>query len=82
MTHIKYMVVDEFSTPSYFVHNTDELLYDSCDANVQTLWLVGYDEEEKEIIEWVERYRIYDDDKALARAEYLNRKLRGEERVA
>lgn len=69
---MKYLLVDEWSAPTYCLHNTDTELYDECDASIQALWVVSYDEEEHEIVEWLERFYIDEEDEARARAKELN----------
>lgn len=72
MTHTKYLVVDEWSAPTYCKHNTSDELYDECDASIQALWVVSYDEDEHEIIEWLERFYANEEEEAEARAKELN----------
>lgn len=74
MNKIKYIVVDEWSAPTFYRHGTSDELYDECDASLQALWVVSYDEENDEIIDWLEQFSVSADDKALARAEELNKK--------
>lgn len=72
MSNLKYMVVDEWSAPTYYKHNTSEKLYDECDASIQALWVVSYDEGAQEIVEWLERFYTHEDEEAEARAKELN----------
>ena len=69
---IEYKVVEEWSAPTYYELDTRKELYDECDASVQRLWVVSYDTEEKEIIEWLEEYSLLCEDEAKARAKELN----------
>ena len=69
-----YKVVEEWSAPTYVDYDTNEELYDECDASVQCLWVVSYDTENKEIIEWLERFYVGEDEEAKARAKELNEK--------
>ena len=71
---IKYKVVSEWAAPTYYDIDTNEELYDECDASVQALWVVSYDEDEHEIIEWLERFDTYEDSKAVDLANELNKK--------
>lgn len=75
---IEYKVVEEWAAPTYVDYNTRETLYDECDSSVQALWVVSYDTEEKEVIEWLERFYVGEDDEALARAKELNEEERTE----
>ena len=72
MTNVIYKVVSEWSAPTYYDLDTNEELYDECDASEQALWVVSYDTEDKEIIEWLERFYIGEDEEARARAKELN----------
>lgn len=74
MTHTTYRVVEEWSAPTYYDYDTREELYDECDSSCQRLWVVSYDEDEHEIIEWLEEYYIGDIKIAKARAKELNEK--------
>lgn len=71
---IKYKVVSEWAAPTYYDIDTNEELYDECDASIQALWVVSYDEDEHEIIEWLERFTIDEDSKAVELANELNKK--------
>lgn len=71
--NIIYKVVSEWAAPTYYDIDTNEELFDECDASVQALWVVSYDPEEHEIIEWLERFYANEEDEAKARAEELNR---------
>ena len=73
MKNVIYKVVSEWSAPTYYDLDTNEELYDECDASEQALWVVSYDTKEKEIIEWLERYEIGNENIALEVAEKLNR---------
>ena len=58
---MEYKVAYEYSAPDYYDNETGEKLYESCDASTQCYWVVSYDPEEKEIIEWIERFDNPDD---------------------
>lgn len=70
---IQYRVVSEWAAPTYYDIDTNEELFDECDASIQALWVVSYDEDEHEIIEWLERFYANEEEEAKARAEELNR---------
>lgn len=53
---MEYKVAYEYSAPDYYDNETGEKLYESCDASTQCYWVVSYDPEEEEIIEWIERF--------------------------
>lgn len=72
MSKIKYIVAEEWSAPTYYKHGTRETLYDECNASLQALWVVSYDEKNEEIVEWLERFYAYEDEEAEARAKELN----------
>lgn len=76
MTKIIYKVVEEWSAPTYQDIDTHKVLYDECNASVQALWVVSYDPEEHELIEWLERFYPNEEEEAKARAKELN--LEGE----
>lgn len=73
MNNIIYKVVSEWSAPTYYDLDTNKELYDECDASIQALWVVSYDEDEHEIIEWLERFYPNEEEEAKARAEELNK---------
>lgn len=75
MTHTKYILVDEWSAPTYYEHNTSNELYDECNSSIQRLWVVSYDEDEKEIIEWLQDFTLAQEDEALA---YIKALKKGE----
>ena len=66
----EYRVVEEFSAPDYYDEETGEKLYESCDGSLQCYWVVSYDPQEKEIVEWIERF----DNPSDAR-KYINNNL-------
>lgn len=68
---IKYKVVSEWAAPTYYDIDTNKELYDECNASIQALWVVSYDNHE--IIEWLERFYPDEEDEAKARADELNR---------
>lgn len=69
---IQYRVVEEWAAPTYYDYDTGEELYDECDGSYQRLWVISYDEDEREIVEWLEEYFISDVERAKARAKELN----------
>lgn len=71
--NIIYKVVEEWAAPTFYDYDTQEKLYDECDSSCQRLWVVSYDEENKEIIEWLEEYYVCDIKIAKARAKELNK---------
>lgn len=70
---IKYKVLSEWSAPTYYDIDTNEEVFDECQASVQALWVVSYDTETGEIEEWLERFYAHEEEEAKARAEELNR---------
>ena len=76
---IIYKVVSEWSAPTYYDLDTNEELYNECDAMEQALWVVSYDTEEHEVVEWLERFYVGEDNEARARAKELNEE--GEQNV-
>lgn len=64
MTHTTYKVVEEWAAPTFYDIDTNEELYDECDSSCQRLWVVSYDEENKEIIEWLMDFMLHEEDKA------------------
>lgn len=54
MSNKIYKLVEEWASPTYTDYETGEILYESCDANILEWWVVSYDPEEREIVEWVE----------------------------
>lgn len=70
-----YKIVSEWACPTYYDHETNEMLYDGCDASVQRLWVVSYDPEEHEIIEWLQDFTLAEEDKAN---EYIEKLKKGE----
>lgn len=73
MAKIIYKVAEEWSAPTFYDIDTNEVLDDECNASVQALWVASYDPEEHEIIEWLERFYPNEEEEAKARAEELNR---------
>ena len=73
MNNIIYKVVSEWSAPTFYDLDTNKELYDECEASIQALWVMSYDEDEHEIIEWLERFYPNEEKEAKARAEELNR---------
>lgn len=69
---IIYKVVSEWSAPTFYDIDTNEELYNECDASEQCLWVISYDTDEHEVVEWLERYYIGEEEEAKARAKELN----------
>lgn len=70
--NIKYIVLEEWSAPTYYKHNTKDVVFDECQASIQALWVASYDTKEDEVVEWLERFYADEDDEAEARAKELN----------
>ena len=70
---ITYKVVSEWSAPTYYDIDTNERLWDECDASEQCLWIVSYDEDTNEIEEWLERFYVGEEEEARARAKELSK---------
>lgn len=68
---ITYKVVSEWSAPTYYDIDTNKKLCDECDASEQCLWIVSYDEDDDEIVEWLERFYVGEEEQARSRAEEL-----------
>lgn len=60
-----YKIVVEWAAPTFYDYKTNEELFDECDSSQQRLWVVSYDTEAKEIIDWIEDFRLSEEDKAL-----------------
>ena len=63
---IQYRLAYEYSSPSYYDIDTEETLWQSCDYSKQCLWVVSWDTQEKEIIEWLEQFNLAQEDEARA----------------
>lgn len=72
---MKYRIVSEYSAPTFYDIDTNEELYDECQADNQRLWVVSYDEENKEIIEWLMDFMLHEEDKAR---DYIKELEKGE----
>lgn len=72
--NIRYRVVEMWSAPTYYDYDTGKELYDECDSSCQQLWVVSYDDDEHEIVDWLEEYAVSDIKIAKARAKELNEK--------
>lgn len=70
---MEYKIVAEYSAPTFYDIKNGEELYDECDAQVQAYWVISYDTESDEVVEWLERYTLDQEDDALARVEELNK---------
>lgn len=73
---MEYRIVAEYSAPTFYDINTNETLYDSCQADNQRLWVVSYDAENKEIIDWLQDFMLHEEDKARAYIKGLKEKER------
>lgn len=62
--NIVYKIVVEWAAPTYYDYENNTELYDECDASPQRLWVVSYDPDEKEIVEWLEEFYTGDVQKA------------------
>lgn len=51
-----YKIVEEWSEPTYIDQKTGEVLYESSCTDRQGYWVVVYDPDEHEIVEWVEQF--------------------------
>lgn len=70
--NIIYKVVEEWAAPTYIELGTNKELYDECQASIQALWVISYDTNENEVVDWLERFYAHEEDEALARAKELN----------
>lgn len=61
---MKYRIVSEYSAPTFYDIDTNEELYDECQGSPQRLWVVSYDEENKEVIDWLMDFMLHEEDKA------------------
>jgi hypothetical protein len=71
---IIYKVAEEWAAPTFYELGTRKELYDECDQSIQALWVISYDTEEDEVVEWLERFYPGEEEEALARAKELNEK--------
>lgn len=69
---IIYKVAEEWAAPTFYELGTRKELYDECDQSIQALWVISYDTEENEVVEWLERFYPDEEEEALARAKELN----------
>ena len=72
---MEYKIAVEYSAPTFYDIKTGEELYDECDADNQRLWVVSYDTENKEIIDWLQDFMLHEEDKAN---EYIKGLRKGE----
>lgn len=72
---MEYKIVVEYSAPTFYDIKTNEELYDECQASNQRLWVVSYDTENKEIIDWLQDFMLHEEDKAN---EYIKELRKGE----
>lgn len=70
-----YKLVSEWGSPTYYDYETNEMLYDACYRSAQRLWVVSYDPEEHEIIEWLQDFTLAEEDKAN---DYIKKLEKGE----
>ncbi len=72
---MKYRLVYEYSAPTFYDVETEEELFDECQASPQRLWVVSYDEENKEIVDWLMDFMLHEEDKAR---DYIKESEKGE----
>lgn len=72
---IEYKIVYEYSAPTFYDIKTNEELYDECEASNQRLWVVSYDPENKEVIDWLMDFMLHEEDKAN---DYIEELKKGE----
>lgn len=70
---MSYKIVVEHSAPTFYDIGTGEELYDECQADDQRLWVVSYNDEEKEIIDWLQDFMLHEEDKARDYIKKLNK---------
>lgn len=58
----EYKIVSEVSAPTFYDIETNKVLGQECDEEVQAYWVVLYNKTESYIEEWVDRF--YDVDNA------------------
>lgn len=63
---MKYRLVYEYSAPTFYDVETEEELFDECQASPQRYWVVSYDEEQGEIVDWIMDFMLHEEDKARA----------------
>ena len=51
----KYIVVAEYSAPTFYNVETDKIVYSQTDEDVQAYWVVSLDEN-GDIEEWIDRF--------------------------
>lgn len=73
MNKLEYRIVSEVSAPRFYDIDTNELLGEECDDDVQAYWVVSYNPEERYIEEWIDRFY----DVELAR-DFKNKMEKGE----
>lgn len=52
----EYKVVSEVSAPTFYDIETNKILGQECDEDVQAYWVVVYDKTQGYIEEWVDRF--------------------------
>ena len=72
---MEYRIVYEYSAPTFYDIKTNEELYDECQASNQRLWVVSYDTENKEIVDWLMDFMLHEEDKAN---DYIEELKKGE----
>lgn len=72
---MEYRLVYEYSAPTFYDVDTDEELFDECQGNNQRFWVVSYDTENKEIVDWLMDFMLHEEDKAR---DYI-KELKGDE---
>lgn len=64
MNKIVYKIVAKWVEPTYYDYDTNERLYDEYQSSPERLWVVSYDPEEKEIVEWLKEFSLLDEQQA------------------
>ena len=70
---IEYRLVYEYSAPTFYDADTEKELFDECQASPQRYWVVSYDTENDEIIDWLMDFMLHEEDKARAYIEGLKK---------
>lgn len=55
-TEYEYKVVEEWGIMSYVDVETQETIYVEGECHLQSYWVVTYDPEEKELMEWIKTF--------------------------
>lgn len=73
---VVYKLVVEYSSPIFYDYDTNEKLFEECDYGNQRLWVVSYDTENNEIIDWLMDFMLHQEEKAR---DYIKKLEKGEE---